>query len=716
VRFSSGTAGSFSKSIAISSNGGNATVTATGVAHKVSFSPAPLDFGSGLLVMREQCNNMGACGLRTEKVGLPIEKALTVKNEGTVSVSLTLSTTAPYKVVSVLPTLSPGQSAQVTLRFDPSESGTFTGNVQVGINGGQGSVKAPLVGTAHKIELNPAELNFGLVFVGSTRERKLTVKNQGVTTVTLEVPNTTQNTASPFRIMLESPLVLSPSESTGVPVQFSATASGTFSENVQLVAGSVSFKVPVRAWAITYEEYLQALLTGANTLARYGGAYNVLIAESWQSPCLHTFAGFDSLSAELIQGYMDGTDCEEGAPDIDLARLEELKRASELMDIVDIERLNTWLRTLKGAFVEGRFDEEYERLLPEGLDQFMEAFRLILGLSNIRANELKDWLKGFLQVLDQQNPVDYAKERQAAARAFLVKTYGENHYFVQFFDQRIVPLWNQVIGHLGAMPPSFGDERNNFSRAMYWIIVRCDACFNSLANVLAAMNTETTITQNLGTILSIGHAAYQGWLVRGFEWVYSRITRTGVWAARLTLPYDKANALGLGGLFGQREGPGRVYEIRGIQAIVIGNHCDQCASWGGQIAEWVFEALRRYGFDFTTGGSEPGRGNLNVVVISFTRNNAQGIEGPGGVIEQLGTDPWIASSGAVVMIVYIKDGQVKWACISRGCDYLTDEEKEAIAKSFANLLSKYPSGMIETLMGFCGGDAGCVISLLMAGK
>ncbi len=693
-------------------------MTATSVAHKVSFSPASVDFGSGLLVMTEQCNSMGACGLHTEKVSLPIEKQLTVKNEGTVSVTLTLNTAAPYKIVSVLPTLSPGQSAQVTLRFDPTESGSFTGNVQVGINGGQGSVSSPLVGVAHKIEISPPVLDFGIVFVGSTAERKLTIKNQGVTTVTLEVPNTTQNTASPFRIIVESsgsPLVLSPSESKGISAQFSPTTSGTFSEDVQLISGSVIFKVPVRAEAMTYEEYLQTLLAAANALARYGN-YNVAMAESWQNSCLHTFAGFDNLSDELIQGYMDGTDCEEGAPDIDLARLEELKRASELVDIVDIDRLNIWLRTLKQALVEGRFDEEYERLLPEGLDQFMEAFRLILGLSSIRANELKDWLKGFLQILDQQNPVDYAKERQAAARAFLVKTYGENHYFVQFFDQRIVPLWDQVIRDLGAMPPSFGDERNNFSRAMYWIIVRCDACFNSLVNVLAAMNTGTTITQNLGTILSIGHAAYQGWLVKEFVWVDSSITRTEVWAARLTLPRDKANNLGLGQLFGQREGPGRVYEIKGIQAIVIGNHCDQCANWGGQIAEWVFEALKRYGFDFTTGGSDPGRGNLNVVVISFTRNNAQGIEGPGGVIEQLSTDPWIASSGAVVMIVYIKDGQVQWACISRGCNYLTDEEKEAIAKSFANLLSKYPSGMIETLMGFCGGDASCVINILRAGR
>ncbi|WP_368887656.1 hypothetical protein, partial [Escherichia coli] len=86
---------------------------------------------------------MDVCGLHTEKVGLPIEKTLTVKNEGSVAVTLTLSTSAPYKIVSVLPTLSPGQSGQVTVRFDPSESGSFTGSVQVGITGGQGSVSSP---------------------------------------------------------------------------------------------------------------------------------------------------------------------------------------------------------------------------------------------------------------------------------------------------------------------------------------------------------------------------------------------------------------------------------------------------------------------------------------------------------------------------------------------------------------------------------------------
>ncbi|MEM4721879.1 MAG: choice-of-anchor D domain-containing protein, partial [Candidatus Methanomethylicaceae archaeon] len=260
VRFSSATPGSFSKSISISSNGGNTTVTVTGIAHKVSFSPAQLDFGSGLLVLREQCNNMGVCGLH--KVGLPIEKTLTVKNEGTVAVTLTLSTAAPYEIVSVLPTLSPGQSGQVTVRFDPNESGNFTGTVQVGINGGQGSVTSPpLVGMAHKIEIDPAELDFGLVIIGSMMEQKLMIKNHGVTIVTLDIPNTTQNMASPFRIALDSSVTLNPSECKEILVQFDPITLGQFQETISLLIGQTLLSFLVRARVVTPEEFLRIVGT-----------------------------------------------------------------------------------------------------------------------------------------------------------------------------------------------------------------------------------------------------------------------------------------------------------------------------------------------------------------------------------------------------------------------------------------------------------------------
>jgi hypothetical protein len=300
VRFSSGTAGSFSKSIAISSNGGSKTVTATAVAHKVSFSPAQVDFGSGLFVLREQCDDTGGCKLRTEKVGLPIEKALTVKNEGTVSVSLTLSTTAPYKVVSVLPTLSPGQSAQVTLRFDPSESGSFSGNVQqVGINGGQGSVSSPpLVGVAYKIEVSPPQIGFGLLLLSDSseptyKEQRLTVKNQGVTTISV-----TASVSEPFRITTGNSFALAPAASSEVTVRFDPPAPGEFQGAVKLTVGQLTIEIPAKASAMNEQDFLQMLaelsqIQELDTIIPTMGNVDVALL------------GFKNVSASVLQAFLE---------------------------------------------------------------------------------------------------------------------------------------------------------------------------------------------------------------------------------------------------------------------------------------------------------------------------------------------------------------------------------------------------------------------------
>ncbi len=155
----------------------------------------------------------------------------------------------------LLPTLAPGQSGQVTVRFDPNESGSFSGNVQAGINGGQGSVSSsPLMGVAHKIEISPAELNFGLVFVDSTREQKLTVKNQGVTNVPLTV-----STEAPFSVVSDGSFGLSPGENREVVVQFNPTTSGNTQGSIRLTSGIVFKEFPATGMAYTEEEYREIL-------------------------------------------------------------------------------------------------------------------------------------------------------------------------------------------------------------------------------------------------------------------------------------------------------------------------------------------------------------------------------------------------------------------------------------------------------------------------
>jgi len=678
-------------------------VTATAVAHKVSFSPAQLDFGSGLLVLREHCSDMDVCGLRTEKVGLPIEKALTVKNEGTVAVTLTLSTAAPYKIVSVLPTLSPGQSGQVTVRFDPNESGSFTGTVQVGINGGQGNVNSsPLVGVAHKIEIQPAELNFGIAIVGTTKERKLTVKNQGVTTVPLTV-----STATPFSISPEGSFTLALSESREVVVQISPIASGSFSENVQLISGSASFKVLVKARAMTYEEYLQTSLAAANALAQYGNHYNVAIAESWQNPCLQVLSGFDNLNTEIIQEYMNSAECEDIAG-IDPARLAELQRAFELLEALGADRIISWLHTLKQALAEERFDEEYTRLLPEGLDQLIEAMRLLSNLTN--AEEVKDQLRAWLLVQEQIDPLAYARLIQDRVVAYMFKPD-----LVAYFNIHVRPWWDQLITLLMTLS-SFSNEAYRASHALYWICVsieqlgllRAVGALEQLRDFLMWMNSAERIEQGLGTLLAAGNAASQGWQVKGFKPITGSSGRTA-WTAELTMTAEKAYELGILVRMTRLGPDNRPYNLTGIHVVVLGYHCEQCGELAQQMVDWINQALARYGENFTTNGQT--RGDLNVFIVSFTREDPQGVR---DVINALVAE--FGDTDAVIMVVWIENGEVKWACISEGCNSLTPEEQAAIARSFANLLSKYPSGMINTLIGFCGGDVGCIINILMAGR
>jgi hypothetical protein len=510
VRFSSGTAGSFSKSVSISSNGGSATVTATGVAHKVSFSPAQVDFGSGLFVLREQCDDTGGCKLRTEKVGLPIEKQLTVKNEGTVSVTLTLSTAAPYKIVSVLPTLSPGQSGQVTLRFDPNESGTFTGAVQVGINGGQGSVTAPLVGTAHKIEIDPAVLDFGIVFVGSTAERKLTVKNQGVTTVTLEVPNTTQNTASPFRIMVESmpgsPLVLGSGESTGVPVQFSATTSGQFTGTARLIINnSFNLEVPLTARAVTFEEFLQLF----GTLFVPG------------TPNLF-FDGFEGLNISLA-------DFQRLAQELLTRQLQPATPTPQDLEIAQaLEELKVWLDTPE-------FEQKVQELMQRypAFGTFVSQIQnqiLNLGLaSKLTYVQVLDTLTRFLSQsqpdLLQNQPLLFILEQDVKLEILLYTT-------ILYIRVRGHPEFSQLVLTLnlgtGGIPLDL-PLPEGFRLAVFYIQSQLEkycgtSCLYDLARRLRSvafiLNPDAFYSNFKGLLMEITTAAmvaWNGWWLLGFS-------------------------------------------------------------------------------------------------------------------------------------------------------------------------------------------------------
>ena len=258
VKFSSAPAGNFSQNLTITSNAGTKLMPVSGVAHKVTFSPATVSFGEGMFVVTEQCGGeSGECVPYTRKVGLSVQGKLVVKNEGTVAVSLNLSTSAPFYLVSGgALTLAAGQSAEVAVRFDPTDSGTFTGAVQATLQSGQGSLSSgSLTGVAHKITVSPAVLNFFALVEGPAIQQTLTITNQGITT-----PALTVTTSEPFSVDASS-FTLAAGGSKDVTVQFSPSSGGEFSSTISIKLSQVQavFSVPVKGKSITEAEFFQWL-------------------------------------------------------------------------------------------------------------------------------------------------------------------------------------------------------------------------------------------------------------------------------------------------------------------------------------------------------------------------------------------------------------------------------------------------------------------------
>nr|BAL58171.1 hypothetical protein HGMM_F54G04C12 [uncultured Acetothermia bacterium] len=731
VKFSSATAGSFSKNISISSNAGSTTVTVMGVAHKVSFSPATVDFGSGLLVLREQCNKMGTCGLGTEKVGLPIEKTLTVKNEGSVSVTLTLSTSAPYKIVSALPSLAPGQSAPVTLRFDPSESGSFTGSVQVGINGGQGSVSSPpLVGVAHKIEIDPAELNFGIVIVGTVRERKLTVKNQGVTMVALVM-----STAAPFSIGSESSFTLAPSESRNVTVQVNSTASGPLSGRVRLTSGPNDVLVFIRGRALTYEEYLQMLLDLYNAATQSDDTYGIAYASHPQYENNLLLVGFKDLTRERIEQVYAEVQQYNGQPLQPAAP--RLVEALQLLSTIDPQQLADWITALAQAVIEGRFDEEYARLIHQGLYQFEEVILLARGLQDREAAKISIYQAIDAAIQEQQQPSPRVVA-MAIINSLLSILWD---YFTDYVNPEVVAVMlnefklycETILGLL--YNNGMVNESVPFALSVYIISLHIIAFFPSpdpstLPGLQPAVNSwnqflnlrsfllwmtgtggyyaptrKDRLEQGLGTLYTAAALLHDHWVLVAFRFSVNDWTGLIMW-----LSPEQAQ-LGDG---------------RGVIAVIRGDNCSECASKAQIIKEWVLQALRElsslrvqlvsneFWAQFTQNGF------MELIILTFTKPGAKGIN---TIITTLKNDSTIRNSETPIMVISIDgNGNVQFECISIGCEKLQQEHpeliekiKQAFARALALAMAAYPGLSPEIAWwlayGICGGDPDCILWL-----
>jgi hypothetical protein len=135
--------------------------------------------------------------------------------------------------------LAAGQSAPFTVQFQPSAAGDPTTTISFNNENAQTIVSLPVAGdavAAGALSLNPSQVSFGSVVVGSSQPTTVTMSNSGASALTV---NQTTLSGAGFAISnLALPLTLQPGDSAQVTVTFAPPASASFTGSVTFATTS----------------------------------------------------------------------------------------------------------------------------------------------------------------------------------------------------------------------------------------------------------------------------------------------------------------------------------------------------------------------------------------------------------------------------------------------------------------------------------------------
>jgi hypothetical protein len=173
-------------------------------------------------------------------------QALTLTSTGTspVTVNSGVITGAGFSLLgSSLPmTLNPTQSMTLLVQFNPTGTGTASGQITINSDSSTGStVLVTLSGTSTaapspQLTVSAASLSFGSLMVNTAATQSLTLTSTGTSPVTV---NSATITGSGFTIVSGSlPVSLNPTESVTLQVQFDPTTAGTATGQITISSNS----------------------------------------------------------------------------------------------------------------------------------------------------------------------------------------------------------------------------------------------------------------------------------------------------------------------------------------------------------------------------------------------------------------------------------------------------------------------------------------------
>jgi photosystem II stability/assembly factor-like uncharacterized protein len=186
---------------------GDAFVAKLGAGPALSLTPAAQDFGS-------------------VAVGATADRTFTVTNNGSGTLTGTVSASGPFSVTSGASfSLGAGATQSITVRFSPAAVGAATGTLALASNGG--AATAALTGTGAApagtpaISIAPTSLDFGNALISSFVDLALIVSNTGGGVLTGTV-----TAAPPFYVAAGGTLNVLAGQSQAVTFRFQPTAAG----------------------------------------------------------------------------------------------------------------------------------------------------------------------------------------------------------------------------------------------------------------------------------------------------------------------------------------------------------------------------------------------------------------------------------------------------------------------------------------------------------
>jgi len=173
----------------------------------------------------------------TIPAGQTSTRTIRVMNNGGLTLAGTIGATLPFSVQSGSPfSVLPGESALVTISFNPVASGVYSNAVVFLSNGGDSF--SSVTGTAlipAQLSVSPTSINFATVVVGATTQANFTLSNLGEAPLSNGVA--TLN-AGAFTIVSGSPFNLPGFSSTNLVVRFAPASAGNFSNAVIITSAN----------------------------------------------------------------------------------------------------------------------------------------------------------------------------------------------------------------------------------------------------------------------------------------------------------------------------------------------------------------------------------------------------------------------------------------------------------------------------------------------